>query len=488
MLFNSITYLVFLPAVVIAFWCLPLRLRPLLLLAASCYFYMSWLPIYGLLLAFLTVGNYFLGLALERSGALKKPLLTLGLGCNLLTLAYFKYTDFLIETWNKSVHTIAPALSMSGQSLSFPLQHVLLPLGISFFVFEFIHYLTDVYKGSKPVKNFVEFSLFAAFFPSQIAGPIKRYQDFVKQLEKPVPFKASEIERGTKLILQGLFKKAAIADNLSPIVSLGFSQAGNLGAFEGWLTALAFAAQIYCDFSGYTDMGRGSAIMMGFALPDNFNWPYLARNLSDFWKRWHISLSSWLRDYLYIPLGGSKCSLLRRHINLTITMLLGGLWHGASWHFVVWGGFHGLGLVLCHSYDNFVRQENKPARRLATFHGTTIGKLTSVLLTFYFVLIGWVFFRADSTAQACQLLQAMLSPQSSSCLVESFQKYPAMIGLAVYALYRLTASEKFSALSRTDWQHLSLPLPARCFAYLSLFVLAIGLSPPGDSPFIYFQF
>lgn len=479
MLFNSITYLLFLPAVVLVFWCLPVRLRTGFLVIASCYFYMSWLPVYGILLAALTVGNYFMGLSLDRFAKFKKPLLILGLAGNLLTLAYFKYTDFLIGSINKCSQSI-----FAAPQPAFALQHVLLPLGISFFVFEFIHYLTDIYKGSKPVKNFVEFSLFAAFFPSQIAGPIKRYQAFVKQLANPAKFSPEAVERGMQLLLQGLFKKVALADNLSPIVSQGFAHAGALGFAEGWLTALAFAAQIYCDFSGYTDMGRGSAIMMGFDLPDNFNWPYLATNLSDFWKRWHISLSTWLRDYLYIPMGGSKCSKLRRHLNLLITMLLGGLWHGASWHYVVWGGFHGLGLVLCHSYDALLRGDNKLASALLAFHQTRKAKVISAALTFAFVLVGWVFFRADSTTEALQLLQSMFCARPSDYLSEALAKYPAVCALCLYAVYRLTFWGKPITLSKA----MSLPLPARGLAYVSLFVLAIGLAPSGDSPFIYFQF
>lgn len=476
--------MLFLPVAVLGFWLLPHRLRGSFLLAASFYFYMSWLPIYGALLTALTLGNYFLGLAIAGSQKFKKPLLILGLAANLCTLGYYKYTDFLIESWNKLAPTV-----LHSHTLSFPLQHVILPLGISFFVFEFIHYLTDVYKGSKPVKQFVEFSLFAAFFPSQIAGPIKRYQAFIKQLESPAKFSASEVERGSRLILQGLFKKVAIADNLSPIVAQGFTQAAGLGAGEAWLTALAFAAQIYCDFSGYTDMGRGSAIMMGFDLPDNFNWPYLATSLSDFWKRWHISLSTWLRDYLYIPLGGSKCSLSRRHINLVTTMVLGGLWHGASWHFVVWGAFHGLGLVFTHTYEALVKAESKSAlaRNLAAFHATAGGRIFAIVLTFLFVLVGWVFFRADNTSQACQLLHSMFStaPQTAY-LSEAFQKYPALVSLLVYAGYRLSLTPVIlPAISTTGP---SLPLPARCFAYLSIFLLATGLAPAGDSPFIYFQF
>ena len=395
MLFSSLSYLLFLPIACLIFWLLPAgkidddknrpSARSIFLLVSSLYFYMSWIPVYGVLLSVLTIANYFIGRAIYKAknktadsvGAKTagRAILVAGIILNLATLCYFKYTDFAINSWNAAVATLSPALgrllAFHPGDLSFPLQHVLLPLGISFFVFEFIHYITDVYKGSKPIVNFVNFSLFAAFFPSQIAGPIKRYQDFIKQLEIPRVFSAQKFEAGITLILQGLFKKVALADNLSPIVSQGFSHATALGAGEAWFAALAFAAQIYCDFSGYTDMGRGSALLMGFDLPDNFNWPYLASSLTDFWRRWHISLSSWLRDYLYIPLGGSKCSLPRRHFNLFATMVLGGLWHGASWHFVVWGAFHGSGLIVNHTYDSLLKKsDNSLANGLKSFHQT----------------------------------------------------------------------------------------------------------------------
>ena len=490
MLFNSLNYLLFLPVVVLAFWLLPHRFRSIFLLVASLFFYMSWLPIYGFLIAALTVTNYLLGQAISKrkhSGLY----LVLGVAFNLATLSYYKYADFAIESWNKATLAFGPLLQLQPQAMSFPLQHILLPLGISFFVFEFIHYLTDVYKGGKPIANFVNFSLFASFFPSQIAGPIKRYQDFIKQLEHPHVFSAGGLERGLRLILQGLFKKVAIADNLAPIVSAGFSNASTIGGLEAWIAACAFAVQIYCDFSGYTDMGRGSAIMLGFDLPDNFNWPYIAKNLPDFWKRWHISLSSWLRDYLYIPLGGSKCSLARRHTNLIITMLLGGLWHGASWHYVVWGAFHGVGLVFCHSYDAFAKSESAFAGALRKFHGTSIGVVLSVLVTFLFVLVGWVFFRADTIAQSLQLLQAMCSLQSSNCLAESLDKYPVGTAAVVYLTGRLVVDKRelwLRSISSTLRDKLWPLAPARLAAYVCFFICTIGLSPAGKTPFIYFQF
>ncbi len=498
MLFSSLSYLLFLPAACLAFWLLPHRFRSTLLLLGSYYFYMSWIPIYGVLLFLLTLANYGIGRLIYRQAEASKhgqakAILIAGIVINLATLSYFKYTDFAINSWNATVAHIAPYITFHPGALTFPLQHVLLPLGISFFVFEFIHYITDVYKGGKPIGNFVNFSLFAAFFPSQIAGPIKRYQDFIKQLEVPRIFSAVKFEQGITLILQGLFKKVALADNLSPIVSQGFAHATALGGTEAWMSSLAFAIQIYCDFSGYTDMGRGSALLMGFDLPDNFNWPYLAKSLSDFWKRWHISLSSWLRDYLYIPLGGSKCSTVRRHFNLLATMLLGGLWHGASWHFVVWGAFHGLGLIVNHSYDSLLKQKtNAVSRTLLAFHRTKAGSICSMLGTLAFVLVGWVFFRAETMADALSVLHGMVSPMvASSYLAETVEKHPIFAALAVYAIYRVlwdNAAALTRPVSLAARQVIRPLLPARIVIYASIFVLAIGLAPATASPFIYFAF
>jgi len=502
-LFSSLSYLLFLPVACLAFWLLPHRFRSTLLLLGSYYFYMSWIPVYGILLFCLTLVNYFIGRQIYKycqaetgngnKSKTAKTFLIAGIVLNLATLSYFKYTDFAISSWNAAVSMLSPMLanylSFHPGALSFPLQHVLLPLGISFFVFEFIHYITDVYKGSKPIGNFVNFSLFAAFFPSQIAGPIKRYQDFIKQLQVPRVFVPARFEQGVVLLLQGLFKKVALADNLSPIVSQGFANASALGGGEAWLSAIAFAIQIYCDFSGYTDMGRGSALLMGFDLPDNFNWPYMAASLTDFWKRWHISLSSWLRDYLYIPLGGSKCSNSRRHFNLFATMVLGGLWHGASWHFVVWGAFHGLGLIVNHSYDGLLKKtQNGLSGALLSFHRSTAGSVLSMLVTFAFVLVGWVFFRADTLGGAVSVLHAMFSPmQTSSFLAESLQKYPIFAALGAYAVYRMLfdRGQALAALMPAAMRPL---LPARVIIYLSVFVMALGLAPATASPFIYFAF
>jgi len=297
MLFNSFTYMLFLPAVVALYWVIPNRFRTTLLLVASYIFYMNWKPAYGLLIFALTLVNYAFGLALEKYAEKKKPILIAGLIFNLGCLCFFKYATFILDSFFAGLHW-AGAYLAPGQTDSWasPALKIILPLGISFFTFEFIHYIVDVYRGSKAVRNFRDFALFAAFFPSQISGPIKRFQDFTHQLmEKPV-FRGENFREGMYLILQGLFKKIVLGDNMGYVVNTGFNHASRMGLVDTWIAVAGFTFQIFFDFSGYTDIGRGSALLLGYKVPENFNWPFLAANLTDFWRRWHISLSTWLRD------------------------------------------------------------------------------------------------------------------------------------------------------------------------------------------------
>lgn len=523
MLFNSVAYLIFFPVVLSIYWLAPAKLRRLILLVASYYFYMSWLRIYGLLLFALTAANFAIGLWLSGSEQAKKTILVCGLAVNLGTLCFFKYTGFLLSSAFGCFSALAPDAAPG----SMPALNIVLPLGISFFAFEFIHYLTDIYRGHKPITNPVDFALFAAFFPSQIAGPIKRYQDFMHQLAEPSRLASSDIERGVTLLVQGLFKKVALSDNLAPLVQAGFHHAATVGAADAWLSTLAFAWQIYFDFSGYTDMGRGSAILLGFSLPDNFNFPYLAANLSDFWKRWHISLSTWLRDYLYIPLGGARLGRARKHLNLITTMLLGGLWHGAAWHYVVWGAFHGAGLVVCHEYGELVKR----SRTLTRFHASFTGMTASTALTFATVLVGWVFFRAETVRQAIELLGHHFQPAPSGQIIHLLWQSPLPAALTLYCLYILLSRRRLAGFE-AGWQP-ALPgvtdkpcsrgqpcstsatapeltgiglaasaariwksavnsvwrnLPVRIAVYAGSFLAAIGFCPTHAEPFIYFQF
>ncbi len=393
MLFNSLQYLVFLPTVFLLFWLLPWRLRVPLLLIASYVFYMSWRPIYGLLILGLTVSNFFLVKQVAKYPDRRRLWLTLTILANLITLGIFKYATFTADT-------IKGSLSLAGISWREPHLHILLPLGISFFVFEFIHYAFEVYRGKPQVKSFTEFALFASFFPTQIAGPIKRYQDFIPQLSIASTFKWQYLDEGMQLILMGLAKKVLIADNLSIVVQAGYSHPEQFSSLDLWLITYAFAFQIFFDFAGYTDIARGSAMLFGYKVPINFNLPYLAHNVSDFWQRWHISLSTWLRDYLFIPLGGSRGSKLMTYRNLLITMTLGGLWHGAAGHFLLWGAYQGVLLILHREYSQIVGSFTMAK----SFLQSKIYHVFSVIATFQLVCIGWVLFRADNWQVASTIL------------------------------------------------------------------------------------
>ncbi len=488
MLFNSVSYLVFFPCVFALYWLLPGgKPRQAVLLIASYFFYMSWLPQYGLLLAGLTIANYFLGLGLARWREQSKPIFALGLILNLGALCYFKYANFVLQSIEDLAGSFGVMLGFQTAPLDFPTLNIILPLAISFFAFEFIHYLFDIYRGDKPIKNPLEFALFASFFPSSIAGPIKRYQDFIEKLEKNPVLNTAIFNSGMALLLQGLFKKVALADNLAVVANQGFQHSTQLGTYESWIAVLAFTFQIYFDFSGYTDMGRGSARLLGIELPRNFNLPYIARDLSDFWKRWHISLSTWLRDYLYIPLGGNRCSDTRKNFNLLITMLLGGLWHGAAWHFVAWGALHGMGLIVSHGYSSLA----KNVKSLTSFHQSLIGKGFSIALTFLFVVVTWVFFRAETVPQGIQILNSMVSPGSSSVLADTIKASVLPYALTLYAVYAILFTPNM--VLRPGWldgirNRIFARQAIRIPCYACVYLAAIGLSAPQLSAFIYFQF
>ena len=397
MLFNSLQYLVFLPTVFLLFWIVPHKLRVPLLLVASYVFYMSWKPLYGLLIFGLTLGNFLLVPLIAKTATHKKLMLGLVVALNLITLGVFKYAYFTMDV-------VKQGLGLAGLNWHEPHLHIILPLGISFFVFEFIHYAVEVYRGKPTVKSFIDFALFASFFPTQIAGPIKRYMDFIPQLSIPAKFKWAYLDEGMQLILLGLSKKVLIADNLALVVQAGFSHPGNFSAADLWIITYAFAFQIFFDFAGYTDIARGSAMLFGYKVPINFNLPYIAANVSDFWHRWHISLSTWLRDYLFIPLGGSRGGKWFTSRNLFITMALGGLWHGAATHFLIWGVYQGVLLILHREYSQVLERLGIAQKLLAS----KIYHVVSVVFTFHLVCIGWVLFRADNLSIAGEMLSKLL--------------------------------------------------------------------------------
>lgn len=477
MLFNSFTYLVFLPVVVLLYWLAPSRWRRHLLLVASYLFYMSWLPLYGLLVGAMTVASFLLGRWMAAAGR-KKPLLVLAVALSLSLLLFFRYTGFILR--NASALTASLGLPIAVGWF----ERIVTPLGISFFTFEIIHYLVDVYRGGAPVRSLLDLALFVVFFPTQIAGPIKRYQHFVPQLEHLPTWDAGRASSGLALVVRGLFKKVILADTLAAAADLGFGDPAGLGLVGAWSAVLAFAFQIYFDFSGYTDIGRGSAMLLGFSIPENFRLPYLAANISDFWRRWHMTLSQWLRDYVYIPLGGSWGTRWQTYRNLFVTMVLGGLWHGANWTFAVWGAYHGFLLVLHHALRPL--SERLPAvGRLA---GRRVTQAAGVVATFVAVCIGWVPFRAASLTQAGAMLGKMFSLEGGwmgGAVTETLMVETALIIIGHASLVWLDrwlgAGRAWPSLSRHRWL-------LEGMLYALLIVATVAFPPQSSSAFIYFRF
>jgi alginate O-acetyltransferase complex protein AlgI len=468
MLFNSLEYAIFLPVTWLLFWLTPVRWRVELLLVASYVFYASWSPPFAGLMFALAVANYLFGLAVGRATRRRRLVLWACIIVDLLVLAFFKYWNFAADSWSFAVRS---ALGVVWQP---PLLDVILPLGISFFTFEFIHYLVDIYRGHVPVHSFSKFHVFAAFFPTQIAGPIKRFQQFVPALATLDRFDPELARDGLRLIAIGLAKKVLLADKLAPIADAGFAAgaAGRIGSTEAWIASLAFSLQIYFDFSGYTDIARGSAQLFGFRIPINFDAPYLATGVADFWRRWHISLSTWLRDYVFIPLGGSRHGLMVTLRNLLITMVLGGLWHGAAWHFVAWGFYWGVAL----SIDRLARAFLPSWRSAATV-------VAGWIVTQFVVLVGWVLFRAGSLAEAGLILRAMLTYQPGSGAVAA--------GATAYVLAVAVLLVLGSIIVRRRW-YPALPAPMRpvfAGAALALALAYVAIAePPTEQKFVYFQF
>lgn len=491
MLFNSFTYMLFLPLVVALHWLLPPLGRRVLLLIASYFFYMSWMPTYGLLILCLTIVNFFFGIALDKYKDRKKAILTAGLIFNLSGLCFFKYADFLLKSAWSALHLSKTSFGWPiGLPDDSPALHILLPLGISFFTFEFIHYLMDIYRGSKPLTNFWWFALFAAFFPSQIAGPIKRFQDFDEQLHANHKFNPAQFREGLGLIFIGLFKKMVLGDNLGRIVAVGFNAPLAMGTIDAWLAAVGFTIQIYVDFSGYTDIGRGSALLLGYKLPENFNWPFLAASLTEFWRRWHISLSTWLRDYLFIPMGGSRVSNFKLKRNLFITMALGGLWHGADWHYVIWGMFHGAGLVVSKDWSDFVSK----TQWLSRLRGHFLWHWSGVAFTFTFLIFACVLFRATSIPHTLQVVGRMFTLAPSSAVIQAFLTSTLPVSLVAYGLFLLgqkiaaTASVAKSPIVHNMIFYWNRSWPARAATYAAVAITIMGFTPEDVAPFIYFQF
>jgi len=525
--FVSWQFALFLPAVVLLYWRLPWRGRIFLLLAASYFFYGMWDARFLALLLTTTVVDFFGALAISgrresaarvigvgllppgwllgcvacapaRAGVAKwillaaalfpvvygmlyqwlwrlpvekqrRAFLVLSIGSNLSVLGFFKYASFFAGS-------LAALLAKIGWHPGWTLLHIILPVGISFYTFQSISYAVDVYRGvAKPSRDFFTFAAFVSFFPQLVAGPIERANDLLPQLQKPVAFDPANLHRGLRLILIGLFKKVFVADNCALLANYTFDARTPLNGQWALLGVLALAFQIYGDFSGYTDMARGAARLLGIHLNWNFNFPYFAPSPSDFWRRWHMTLSAWFRDYVYIPLGGNRHGALKTFRNLWITMLLAGLWHGASWTFVMWGGFYAALLTLYRIVPALGRfaESAKPSR----------GRFTvGVMLMFASTLVGWAIFRSKDQAQLTGWFAAFANwnPATTVDWVKPF----AWLLLHTVPLLLLQAA---TWKARDEVEVTRFPWLVRGLAYALLFLL-VASSATSHVEFIYFQF
>ena len=468
MLFIEPRFIYFFVIVFAGHWALRRNdLRKLWLLAASYVFYAAWDWRFLSLIVASTLIDYTAGVLMARPlpDGRRKACLVMSLVGNLGILGFFKYCNFFIES----------AVGFT-ELLGFPLEartlNLILPVGISFYTFQTLSYTIDVYRGRlEPTRKMLDLALFVGFFPQLVAGPIVRASDFLPQLRARRVFSSVPVRACLTLFLIGFVKKACVSDNLAPVVDAYFADPASYSLASAWIAVLFYAVQIYCDFSGYSDMAIACANLLGYRLCINFNFPYFAVSITEFWRRWHISLSSWLRDYLYISLGGNRGSKLFTYRNLMLTMLLGGLWHGASWTFVIWGGLHGLALVV-HKEWCRLRASRPNLLCLPRFAG--------LVFTFYWVCVAWVFFRSSDFATASVVLKAFVLFQADgvqSVGLDLAWVLPCLV-VAHWVAYNGFFARRLQELA--DWTFAA--------GYGFVTTLAITIVPSNYHPFIYFQF
>lgn len=488
MLFNSLHFLVFFPVFVGLYFGLPARWRAPLLLAGSYYFYLSWKPVYGLLLAATTLLDYFSGVRMSRlaTPAQRRPWLYLSLASNLGTLFIFKYFNFFADT----AVALAAALHLP---LAAPTLALALPVGVSFYTFQSVAYIVDVYQGKlEAEQNLGRFALFVAFWPQLVAGPIERGGQMLLQLRRPHTFDYGRVASGLRLMAWGMFKKVVIADRLALLANPVFDHPQRFAGLPLLLAVAAFTIQIYADFSGYTDLARGAARVLGYQLVLNFRQPYLAASVGDFWRRWHMSLSGWFRDYVYIPLGGSRAGRARTQLNVLIVFFLSGLWHGASWTFVLWGALHGSYLV-AESLTAPARATL--ARGLGLAARPRLQRAAGTALTLALVAYAWIFFRANSLPDAFYLATHLfsgwgrpLAAQLPAALAGLGRHFAAELLVAAGAVALLAAVDYRAERGSVAAWLAGWPAPARWASYAGLLLAMLYCGIFGSSQFIYFQF
>lgn len=491
MLFNSAHFVVFFPLVVAAFFLFPRRLQWLVLILASAYFYMAFVPWYILILIFLIVSDYFLGLLIEnRAGKERKLFLIFSIVANIGTLFIFKYFNF----FNANIVAFADWI---GWNYSIESLSLILPIGLSFHVFQSLSYVIEVYRGKQKAERHLGiYALYVLFFPQLVAGPIERPQNLLHQFHEPKRFDLEKVKEGLTLMLWGFFKKLVIADPVALVVDQVYGDPYAMEPAALLIAAVLFSYQIYCDFSGYSDIARGAAKVMGFDLMLNFNRPYASRSISEFWRRWHISLSSWIKDYVYIPLGGNRVSSGRHAHNLLLTFLLCGLWHGANWTFVIWGGIHGVYLVVGHISAPI---RDRLAHWMRLGKETFLRKMFSTLTVFLLVCISWVFFRIASIHEALFVIKSLPGGVLQLFDIEFMRNeilIASTLGVsAVFLFFRALAIFFMEVVEYFALKHNSMhewmrvwPFPARLAGYYVVALWVFLLGNLAARSFIYFQF
>lgn len=459
MLFNSTHFIVFLACVVVAYHHMSLQQRRYLLLIASYTFYWVWSVPFSLLLVASTVTDYAAARVIDASTsqARRRMALLFSIVTNLGLLGIFKYADFFSDTTN----------SILGTDL-LPQLNWVLPLGISFYTFQTMSYTIDVYRGVLPARrSLIDVALYVSFFPQLVAGPIVRADVLMPQLCQQHTVDWVAIRRGLGLIMWGLAKKVYVADSMAHIVNEVYGSPATYSGGALLMATYAFAIQIYCDFSGYTDIAIGAALLLGIRLPKNFDAPYLSCSIREFWRRWHISLSTWLRDYLYIPLGGSRKGVSRTYISLMVTMLLGGLWHGAGWHWVVWGGLQGAMM----SIERALGISERPPQQMFV-------RVLRWFIVLHLVCLSWVFFRASDVTEALYILRRIATMATG----DTIALVPAIVLLGLIAAELLGVRQKFLAMLQ------SRPTVTRWLAYAAVLILVLTYARASNPEFIYFQF
>lgn len=480
MLFNSIEFLIFFPVVTLLYFLLPNKVRWFLLLGSSCLFYMAFVPKYILILGFTILIDYFAGILIDKmEGNKKRIFLIVSIITNVGILFVFKYFNF----FNGNVARLADLLDWNYPISSLS---IILPIGLSFHTFQSMSYIIEVYRGKqKPEKHFGIYALYVMYYPQLVAGPIERPQNMLWQFHTEHKFDAKRTSDGLKLMAWGFFKKLVIADNLALVVNAAYKAPNSLSGLTLLVATYFFAFQIYCDFSGYTDIARGASRVMGIELMENFKRPYLSKTISEFWKRWHISLSSWFSDYVYISLGGSRCVKWKWYRNLMIVFLLSGLWHGAAWTYVIWGGLNGFYLVFA-IWTKDIRQKISNALKIDRI--PFINKGIKIFITFNLICFSWIFFRASSFTNATTIIKKIITDFNPKINFSAVGISRYQVVLCICVILFLMAVQLLQRSRVLSQEITKKPLVLRWGLYYAGLIILIIFGVFNTNSFIYFQF